>query len=273
MRHRHPRIPGNLLELVSFFASFFPHRLLNTQYHEFSLDFYGPPAPQTPGFANTRCPDGLRAQVFFPSCWDGVNLDSPDHKSHMAYPDGIDNGQCPLTHPVHLVSIFYEVYFNVAPFNALFDGGRFVLANGDSTGYGLHGDFMNGWDHDVLSRAVATCNADSGVIEDCPVFQNENRFNADADMNACSATDPIPGDVTRTTVPFLPGCVAVTGGPAPATAADIDPVCSRSGPYRRSALDSSESDDAVLTFARTAVSEDVKVNRLRRHRAMRVPSV
>ena len=191
----------------------------------------------------------------------------------MAYPDGIDNGQCPPTHPVHLVSIFYEVYFNVAPFNALFDGGRFVLANGDSTGYGLHGDFMNGWDHDVLSRAVAACNADSGVIEDCPVFQNENRFNADADMNACSATDPIPGDVTRTTVPFLPGCVAVTGGPAPATAADIDPACFRSGPYRRSALDSSESDDAVLTFARTAVSEDVKVNRLRRHRAMRVPSV
>src|SRR5690349_3007618 len=24
--------------------------------------------------------------VVFPQCWDGVNLDSPDHKSHMAYP-------------------------------------------------------------------------------------------------------------------------------------------------------------------------------------------
>ena len=21
----------------------------------------------------------------FPQCWDGVNLDAPDHKSHMAY--------------------------------------------------------------------------------------------------------------------------------------------------------------------------------------------
>ena len=25
----------------------------------------------------------LRAEVFFPSCWDGVNLDSSDHKSHV----------------------------------------------------------------------------------------------------------------------------------------------------------------------------------------------
>jgi len=25
----------------------------------------------------------LRAEVFFPSCWDGVNLDSSDHSSHV----------------------------------------------------------------------------------------------------------------------------------------------------------------------------------------------
>jgi hypothetical protein len=209
--------------------------------------------------------------VFFPACWDGENLDSPDHKSHMAYPDGIDNGQCPTSHPIHLVSIFYEVYFDVARFNALNDGGRFVLANGDPTGYGLHGDFINGWDHSVLSRAVNTCTADSGVIEDCPVFENEGRFNSDDEMNDCSATDPQPGDVKLDTpVQYLPGCVAVTDGPASATAADLDPACS--GRYRRSEL-KSESDDSALTFARTAVPEDVKVNRLRRHRAMRGLSV
>ncbi|KAI0301542.1 hypothetical protein B0F90DRAFT_1667895 [Multifurca ochricompacta] len=191
------------------------------------IDFNGPPEPQTPGFHNTRCPSGLRAQVFFPSCWDGVNLDSPDHKSHMAYPDGVDNGMCPPSHPIHLVSLFFEVYFEVAPFNALNDGGRFVLANGDPTGYGLHADFMNGWDRSVLSRAVATCKADSGVIEDCPVFKNEGRFVADADMNACSATNPLleekvtAGSLLRN----LPGCVAVTDGPAAASAANIVQGC------------------------------------------------
>ena len=188
----------------------------------------------------------------------------------MAYPDSIDDGRCPPTHPIHLVSIFFEVYFDVEPFLAQEDGGRFVLSNGDPTGYGLHGDFMNGWDSSVLSRAVETCTADSGVIEDCPVFQNEGRFNTDADMNDCSATDPLPGDVILDAiVQYLPGCVAVTEGPSPATAADLDLACT--GQYRRSVLES-ESDDAALAIARTAVPKDVKVNRLRRHRAMRGPS-
>jgi hypothetical protein len=31
-------------------------------------------------------PATIVGRVPFPQCWDGVNLDSPDHKSHMAYP-------------------------------------------------------------------------------------------------------------------------------------------------------------------------------------------
>lgn len=27
----------------------------------------------------------LELHVTFPDCWDGVRLDSPDHRSHMAY--------------------------------------------------------------------------------------------------------------------------------------------------------------------------------------------
>ena len=35
---------------------------------------------------------GLRLHVTFPSCWDGTNLDSASHQSHMAYPRA---GRCP----------------------------------------------------------------------------------------------------------------------------------------------------------------------------------
>ncbi|EHA21407.1 hypothetical protein ASPNIDRAFT_135953, partial [Aspergillus niger ATCC 1015] len=41
---------------------------------------------ETKGLPQQPC-EILRSQVFMPSCWDGENLDSSDHKSHMAYPD------------------------------------------------------------------------------------------------------------------------------------------------------------------------------------------
>lgn len=43
------------------------------------LDFSGQSSSST-AFPTTNCKDGLRAQVTFPSCWDGKNLDSDDHK-------------------------------------------------------------------------------------------------------------------------------------------------------------------------------------------------
>jgi len=36
-------------------------------------------------------------RTFFPDCWDGEHLDSPDHRSHVAYSDG---NRCPRSHPV-----------------------------------------------------------------------------------------------------------------------------------------------------------------------------
>ena len=47
------------------------------------------------------CPDTrgsfLRLHIRFPECWDGRNIDSADHKSHMAYSRA---GVCPSTHPI-----------------------------------------------------------------------------------------------------------------------------------------------------------------------------
>jgi hypothetical protein len=35
-----------------------------------------------------------------------------------------------------------------------------VFANGDVTGLQFHGDFLNGWDQDVLAAAVSQCTSD-----------------------------------------------------------------------------------------------------------------
>jgi len=52
------------------------------------------------------------------SCWDGKNLDSPDHQSHVAYSGtgASGGGSCPSTHPVKLPQIMYELMWNVSSF-------------------------------------------------------------------------------------------------------------------------------------------------------------
>lgn len=59
--------------------------------------------------------------TFIPrSCWDGKNLDSPDHKSHVAYPESgsfESSGPCPASHPVKLPQVMYEVMWDTREFN------------------------------------------------------------------------------------------------------------------------------------------------------------
>ncbi|KAK3077228.1 hypothetical protein LTS18_010865 [Coniosporium uncinatum] len=120
-------------------------------------------------YLDANCANGLRLELMFPSCWNGKDLDSDDHKSHMAYPDLVMGGTCPEGFETQLVSMLYETIWNTYAFKGI--EGQFVLANGDPTGYGYHGDFLMGWDESLLQKAVETCTSDSGEIEACPVFE------------------------------------------------------------------------------------------------------
>jgi len=122
---------------------------------------------QTYSFPTTHC-DAIRAEVYFPSCWDGKNLDSPSHQSHVAYPaiGDFNGGVCPESHPVAIFSLFFEFFFDTKGFSDL----KFAFANGDATGYGYHGDFIMGWtDRDLLQTAHKDCvNA-----ANCPKLGNQ----------------------------------------------------------------------------------------------------
>ena len=39
----------------------------------------------TTHFPDHFCAGGMRTQVTFPTCWDGVNLDSPDHQRYAKH--------------------------------------------------------------------------------------------------------------------------------------------------------------------------------------------
>lgn len=125
----------------------------------------------TKEYMDENCANGIRAELMFPSCWNGKDVSSEDHKSHVAYPSLIDGGSCPDDFPVRLPSLFYETIWNTYAFKG--KAGQFVWSNGDPTGYGYHADFMNGWDIDTLQAAVDTCTNPSGRVEDCPIFAND----------------------------------------------------------------------------------------------------
>jgi hypothetical protein len=86
---------------------------------------------------------GLSLLVNFPSCWDGRNLDSANHQSHMAY---ATNGVCPVSHPVEVPGLLFVVRYPVAggPNTELASGGRFSG----------HGDFVNAWNQQALEKLV-----------------------------------------------------------------------------------------------------------------------
>ena len=84
----------------------------------------------------------LQLQVTFPNCWDGRRLDSADHKQHVRY---ASRGLCPSSHPVALAQIILIVLYPPVPRGSQVASGRF----------GMHADFMNGWDQAELERLVA----------------------------------------------------------------------------------------------------------------------
>ncbi len=113
------------------------------------------PAPG-PGIINCPLGSELRMNIAFPQCWDGVNLDSPDHKSHMSF---TVSNKCPSTHPVPLPEISYHVVYAVKEANAPL---RWRLASDAYSasapgGYSAHADWMNGWKPDIMNAWVKNC--------------------------------------------------------------------------------------------------------------------
>jgi hypothetical protein len=100
------------------------------------------------------CQEGnpLILRVTFPDCWNGEDLTSPDHLSHMARsgPDG-----CPDEHPVAVPQLEFVVEYPV--YGA--DAAELYLASGSIET--AHADFYNAWEPEKLADEVRYCiNAD-----------------------------------------------------------------------------------------------------------------
>jgi hypothetical protein len=102
--------------------------------------------------------------INFPICWDGKNLDSPDHKSHIV---GVAQNQnppyekfCPADHPVVLPQISFVISYPITDPAAV---ARWKLSSdlmldptlpGGVTG---HADYFMGWDVPTMQTFVTNC--------------------------------------------------------------------------------------------------------------------
>jgi hypothetical protein len=93
------------------------------------------------------CGSGLMVlHVRFPSCWNGVQADSPNHRSHMAYATG---SSCPSSHPVKVPEIFLHARFQPGA-----SGPGYRLSDGTIS---PHADFWNTWVQASLVDLVNRC--------------------------------------------------------------------------------------------------------------------
>ncbi len=108
--------------------------------------------------AAAGCPAGAGLIIYFavPGCWDGINLDSADHRSHLVYGTAETGNQvCPADHP-YLISPWQgHVHFTT---DANFVAGKWHLSSDEmipgfvvgpnspvKAGMSLHFDYVEAW--------------------------------------------------------------------------------------------------------------------------------
>ena len=105
------------------------------------------------GFPMANCDafaTGLRYDVYFYDCWDGKSLTDYTSGRTFSSTAGTTNGDqnCPKGWK-HFPAMHMEVYWDINSFatsgvwNPASDKWPFELAQGDPTGYGIHGDFVS----------------------------------------------------------------------------------------------------------------------------------
>jgi hypothetical protein len=115
--------------------------------------------------ALANCPAGqgnrVGAVIKAPDCWDGKNLDSANHRSHVAYSDYGTWGyrRCPTTHPYVIPGFTLQAWWGLAAD----DDTKLWSLSSDSmrpdlpAGSTFHADWFGAWDNVVMGMWMDNC--------------------------------------------------------------------------------------------------------------------
>ena len=96
----------------------------------------------------------------FPSCWDGVHIDSPDHRSHVGYARYVPGGRaCPKDKPYFMPAFTLTAAYSVVEGDevGLWRLSSDAMAPNDPPGSTLHGDYFEGWDPTAKEEWTDNC--------------------------------------------------------------------------------------------------------------------
>lgn len=114
---------------------------------EWACKVEGAKKPWRPDIPHCDAGSLLVFRVNFPDCWNGHDLDSPDHRSHVAYSDR--SARCPAGYPVRIPQIAMTVRYP-----GVHTGDLTLAGHGAFAG---HADFLNGWQTGALPDLVDGC--------------------------------------------------------------------------------------------------------------------
>ena len=124
-----------------------------------------------------NCPLGsggnLTLNIGGPDCWDGVNLDSPDHRSHVSHSSyvwdpslpnpnggtGLSYQRCDDAHPYHIPQMTLIAFYTL---DANFAANKWHLSSDEMTpgtipGSTFHADYIEGWSPTVRDGWLKNC--------------------------------------------------------------------------------------------------------------------
>ncbi len=180
------------------------------------------------------CPTGSRltVSVRFPYCWNGRDLDSADHRSHMAYGTNNTWGPCPTSHPFHLPELTEFAHFdNVSGTKSWYlSSDRDSVATGTenfsqvANGSTMHADWFGAWDNDTQNRWVTKCLkgnlsvsngnlCDGQQLKEAPRYSGPNRLSGwtpKPQGSTVSTTNPATTSPPSTTQPTTTTTITTT---------------------------------------------------------------
>lgn len=106
--------------------------------------------------------DRLGAVLVAPDCWNGKDLDSPDHRSHMAYrtyEDGTGRPMCPAGYPYIIPQFTLGAWYSTdaSTPNWYLASDRMAGMPNAEPGSTIHADWFGAWEDSVLATWTENC--------------------------------------------------------------------------------------------------------------------